>query len=173
MVHIAIPEPTSPQHVPDSTAYNLQARFHQYLHALHSAGATPIPIPLHESPQRVAKILSTCHGILLPGSPADIDPQKYAEPEDCFPLRCARSPPRRRRRAPTPGRLQPPQAHSRHLPRHPSPQRLVRRRPLSRSPHASRCHRQSRPRPHHPRSPRRRDHPQHPPRRSRPKSLSS
>jgi len=81
MVHIAIPEPTSPQHVQDSTAYNLRA-LPQYLHALHSAGATPIPIPLHESPQRVAKILSTCHGILLPGSPADIDPQKYAAPRN-------------------------------------------------------------------------------------------
>lgn len=77
-IHIAIPEPTSPQHVPDSAAYNLRS-LPQYLHALHSAGATPIPIPLHETPQRVAKILSTCHGILLPGSPADIDPQKYGE----------------------------------------------------------------------------------------------
>jgi putative glutamine amidotransferase len=77
-VHIAIPEPTSPRSVPDSAAYNLRS-LPQYLHALYSAGATPIPIPLHESPQRVAKILSTCHGILLPGSPADIDPQKYGE----------------------------------------------------------------------------------------------
>ena len=93
MVHIAIPEPTSPQHVQDSAAYNLRS-LPQYLHALYSAGATPIPIPLHESPQRVAKILSTCHGILLPGSPADIDPQKYAEPRnphsaDPDPLRAA------------------------------------------------------------------------------------
>jgi putative glutamine amidotransferase len=77
-VHIAIPEPTSPQYVSDSAAYNLRS-LPQYLHALISAGATPIPIPLHESPQRVAKILSTCQGILLPGSPADIDPQKYGE----------------------------------------------------------------------------------------------
>jgi putative glutamine amidotransferase len=75
-VHIAIPEPTSLRYVSDSAAYNLRS-LPQYLHALYSAGATPIPIPLHESPQRVAKILSTCHGILLPGSPADIDPQKY------------------------------------------------------------------------------------------------
>jgi putative glutamine amidotransferase len=77
-VHIAIPEPTSPQFVEDAVSYN-QRSLPQYLHALYSAGATPIPIPLHESPQRVAKILSTCHGILLPGSPADIDPQKYGE----------------------------------------------------------------------------------------------
>ena len=77
-VHIAIPEPTSPRFVPDASAYNLRS-LPQYLHALYSAGATPIPIPLHESPQRIAKILATCHGILLPGSPADIDPQKYGE----------------------------------------------------------------------------------------------
>jgi putative glutamine amidotransferase len=73
MVHIAIPEPTS-----FDTVYN-QRSLPQYLHSLYSAGATPIPIPLHESPQRVAKILSTCRGVLLPGSPADIDPQTYGE----------------------------------------------------------------------------------------------
>lgn len=77
-IHIAIPEPTSPLFVPDSSAYNLRS-LPQYLHALHAAGATPIPIPLHETPQRVAKILSTCHAVLLPGSPADIDPQTYGE----------------------------------------------------------------------------------------------
>jgi putative glutamine amidotransferase len=77
-IHIAIPEPTSPLFVPDSAAYN-QRSLPQYLHALHAAGATPIPVPLHESPQRVAKILSTCQGVLLPGSPADIDPQTYGE----------------------------------------------------------------------------------------------
>lgn len=70
-VHIAIPEPTS-----FDTAYNQRA-LPQYLHALYSAGATPIPIPLHESPERVARILSSVQGILLPGSPADIDPEKY------------------------------------------------------------------------------------------------
>jgi putative glutamine amidotransferase len=78
MVHIAIPEPTSPQFVPDSIEYN-QRSLPQYLHALISAGATPIPIPLHESPERIARILSTCQGILLPGSPADIDPQTYGQ----------------------------------------------------------------------------------------------
>lgn len=70
-VHIAIPEPTS-----FDTAYNQRA-LPQYLHALHAAGATPILIPLHESRERVARILATVQGILLPGSPADIDPEKY------------------------------------------------------------------------------------------------
>ncbi|HTJ29119.1 MAG TPA: gamma-glutamyl-gamma-aminobutyrate hydrolase family protein [Acidobacteriaceae bacterium] len=77
-VHIAIPEPSSHPAVADSAAYNLRS-LPQYLHALHAAGATPIVVPLHESPQRVAKILNTVSGILLPGSPADIDPQKYGE----------------------------------------------------------------------------------------------
>jgi putative glutamine amidotransferase len=76
-IRIAIPEPASPQYTEDALAYNARS-LPQYLHALHSAGATPILIPLHETPQRVAKVLSTVHGILLPGSGADIEPQKYA-----------------------------------------------------------------------------------------------
>ena len=77
-IRIAIPEPASPQYTEDALAYNARS-LPQYLHALHSAGATPILIPLHETPQRVAKVLSTVHGILLPGSGADIEPQKYAQ----------------------------------------------------------------------------------------------
>jgi putative glutamine amidotransferase len=77
-IRIAIPEPTSPQFVKDSIAYN-QRSLPQYLHALYSVGATPIVIPLHETPARVAKILTTTVGIVLPGSGADLDPQKYGE----------------------------------------------------------------------------------------------
>ena len=75
-IRIAIPEPTS-----FDTAYNQRA-LPQYLAALHSAGLTPIPVPLHESPQRIAKILSTTVGVLLPGSGADVDSQKYGEARD-------------------------------------------------------------------------------------------
>jgi len=77
-VHIAIPEPASPEAVHDAAAYNLRA-LPQYLHALISAGATPIPVPLHESRDRVRKILATIDGILLPGSPADIDAARYGQ----------------------------------------------------------------------------------------------
>ena len=77
-IRIAIPEPASPQFVEDAIAYN-QRSLPQYLHALHSAGATPILVPLHETQDRVAKILATCQGILLPGSGADVDPQKYGQ----------------------------------------------------------------------------------------------
>lgn len=72
-IHIAIPEPTS-----SNTAYN-QRTLPAYLAALHSAGATPIVIPLHERQDRVARLLSTVQGILLPGSRFDVDPQRYGE----------------------------------------------------------------------------------------------
>lgn len=72
-VQIAIPEPTS-----FDTAYN-QRSLPQYLAALHSAGATSIVVPLHERQDRVAKLLAHVQGILLPGSPADVDPQRYNE----------------------------------------------------------------------------------------------
>jgi putative glutamine amidotransferase len=72
-VHIAIPEPTS-----SDAAYN-QRSLPQYLAALHSAGATPIIVPLHERQDRVAKLLAGVQGILLPGSGYDVDPQRYGE----------------------------------------------------------------------------------------------
>jgi putative glutamine amidotransferase len=72
-VHIAIPEPTS-----TDSAYN-QRSLPFYLSALHSAGATPIVVPLHERPDRVARLLSGVQGILLPGSPHDVDPQRFGE----------------------------------------------------------------------------------------------
>lgn len=70
---IAIPEPTS-----FDTAYN-QRTFPYYLAALQSSGAIAVPIPLHESQASVARLLSRCNGVLLPGSKADIDPQAYGE----------------------------------------------------------------------------------------------
>jgi putative glutamine amidotransferase len=72
-VSIAIPEPTS-----TDSAYN-QRSLPQYIAALHSAGATPIVIPLHERKDRVAKVLAGVQGILLPGSGFDVDPQRYGE----------------------------------------------------------------------------------------------
>ena len=72
-VHIAIPEPTS-----SDPAYN-QRSLPAYLAALHSAGATPIIVPLHERQDRVARLLAGVQGILLPGSRYDVDPQRYGE----------------------------------------------------------------------------------------------
>jgi putative glutamine amidotransferase len=71
-VRIAIPEPSI------DTEYN-QRSLPPYLAALHSAGAIAVLIPLHERPDRVAKLLSTTQGALLPGSHFDADPQRYGE----------------------------------------------------------------------------------------------
>lgn len=72
-VRIAIPEPTS-----TDTEYN-QRSLPSYLAALQSAGATPILVPLHERQDRIARLLATTCGILLPGSRYDIDPQRFNE----------------------------------------------------------------------------------------------
>jgi len=72
-VRIAIPEPTS-----SSREYNERA-LPQYVDALKAAGAEPLVVRLHESQERVAKLLASAEGILLPGSPHDVDPQRYGE----------------------------------------------------------------------------------------------
>jgi putative glutamine amidotransferase len=72
-VYIAIPEPTS-----CDSEYNLRS-LHLYLSALHSSGAVPVVVPLHERQDRVAKLLTQVQGVLLPGSRFDLDPQRYGE----------------------------------------------------------------------------------------------
>ena len=72
-VRIALPEPTS-----SDTAYNSRS-LPQYVAALQTAGAVASVIPLNERPDRVAKLLASVHGVLLPGSRFDIDPQIYGE----------------------------------------------------------------------------------------------
>lgn len=71
-VRVAIPEPSI------DIEYN-QRSLPPYIASLHSAGAVTILVPLHERPDRVAKLLSTTHGVLLPGSRFDTDPQRYGE----------------------------------------------------------------------------------------------
>ena len=70
---IALPEPTS-----TDMAYNQRA-WPQYAHALQCCGAVAVPVPLWESQAVIARIASTCCGIFLPGSPADLNPQKYGQ----------------------------------------------------------------------------------------------
>lgn len=80
-VRIAIPEPTS-----SDTEYNQRA-LPPYIAALHAAGATPLLVPLHERPDRVARLLAGVQGVLLPGSGYDVDPQRFGEPRipECGP----------------------------------------------------------------------------------------
>src|ERR1700761_4998908 len=70
---IAIPEPTS-----TDPEYNQRA-FPQYLRAIESAGGIAVPIPLLVEPVVQTRLLASCSAILLPGSPADMDPSLYGE----------------------------------------------------------------------------------------------
>jgi putative glutamine amidotransferase len=70
---IAIPEPTS-----TDEAYNRRS-FPQYVRAVEAAGGVAVPIPLQESPAQQAGLLASCSAILLPGSPADLDPARYGQ----------------------------------------------------------------------------------------------
>ncbi|MGO9325610.1 MAG: gamma-glutamyl-gamma-aminobutyrate hydrolase family protein [Terracidiphilus sp.] len=70
---IAIPEPTS-----DDPEYNQRA-LPQYVAAITAAGAEPVVISLKETRDRVAKLLASVQGILLPGSGHDVDPALYGE----------------------------------------------------------------------------------------------
>src|ERR1700722_9651780 len=70
---IAIPEPTS-----TDVAYN-QRSLPQYSRAVEAAGGIAVPIPLHASAAAQAGLLTSCAAILLPGSPADVDPARYGQ----------------------------------------------------------------------------------------------
>ena len=73
---IAIPVPHSQQQ-----EYNQRA-LPPYLHAIEMAGGEAVPIPLDLTNEEIARRIADCHGVLLPGSPADVDPQKFAAPRD-------------------------------------------------------------------------------------------
>jgi putative glutamine amidotransferase len=73
---IAIPVPTS-----TNLDYNAKS-WPQYAEAVTRAGGTPVKIPLDLTPRQIADLINTCHGVLLPGSPADVNPHKFGqEPE--------------------------------------------------------------------------------------------
>src|SRR5438105_4692493 len=71
---IAIPVPHSfkPEYV--------QRSLPEYEGAIKQAGGEPVRIPLDYTPDKVARLLRECDAVLLPGSPADVDPQKYEQP---------------------------------------------------------------------------------------------
>jgi putative glutamine amidotransferase len=68
---IAIPEPTS-----NNSEYNRRA-LPQYLKAIEGEGGEPVVIPSSATPHEVARLVTGCDAVLLPGSPADVDPQKF------------------------------------------------------------------------------------------------
>lgn len=68
---IAIPVPHSTR--PLYTRLSLP----QYENAVRQAGGEPVIINVHSSPSEIAQAVKRCDGVLLPGSPADVDPEKY------------------------------------------------------------------------------------------------
>ncbi|HEV2646890.1 MAG TPA: gamma-glutamyl-gamma-aminobutyrate hydrolase family protein [Acidobacteriaceae bacterium] len=70
---IAIPVPHS-----TDLEYSRQS-WPEYAAAIERSGGDPIQVFLNQLPAETAKLLSTCQGILLPGSGADVNPQKYGQ----------------------------------------------------------------------------------------------
>jgi putative glutamine amidotransferase len=68
---IAIPVPHSQK--PDYCQRSLP----QYVQAIQKSGGEPVVIQLNDSPTEIAKAITQCQGVLLPGSAADVDPEKY------------------------------------------------------------------------------------------------
>ena len=69
---IAIPLPNS-----TDTGYVMRA-LPLYEHAVREAGGEPVIIDVNAAPAAIAQQVKTCDGVLLPGSPADVDPEKYS-----------------------------------------------------------------------------------------------
>jgi putative glutamine amidotransferase len=73
---IAIPVPTSADE-----SYN-QRSWPAYAAAVERAGGEPVRLALGSSDRAVREITRGCSGVLLPGSPADVDPARFgAEPD--------------------------------------------------------------------------------------------
>lgn len=83
---IAIPEPTS-----SDAAYNERC-WRQYAHAVEQSGGIAVKVPLSIPQAEVAGIVATCEGVLLPGSGADVNPEKYGRERvpECGPADPAR-----------------------------------------------------------------------------------
>ena len=68
---IAIPVPTS-----KDLPYN-QRSWPAYATAVTRSGGEPVAIDLSASPAQITALAASCDGVLLPGSPADVDPPLY------------------------------------------------------------------------------------------------
>lgn len=74
---IAIPVPHSGGGRGEDRDYGKRA-LPLYEKAVRGAGGEPVAIELDQTPVQVMKQIESCDGVLLPGSPADVDPEKYA-----------------------------------------------------------------------------------------------
>ena len=63
--------------VPHSESEYANRSLPPYLRAIETAGGEPVPIALGLTNSEIARLATCCDAILLPGSRADIDPEKY------------------------------------------------------------------------------------------------
>src|ERR1017187_319394 len=83
---IAIPIPTSKDFEYNHRSWKL------YADAVERSGGEAVEVPLGEPPATTATLIADGQGILLPGSGADVNPQKYGQDpiEECAPADLAR-----------------------------------------------------------------------------------
>lgn len=83
---IAIPVPTS-----TDFEYNRRS-WSMYAVAVERSGGEAVEVPLNQPPATTARLIADCQGVLLPGSGADVTPQKYGQNpiEECAPADLAR-----------------------------------------------------------------------------------
>lgn len=64
--------------VPNSVDADYVARvLPRYARAVEESGGEPVIIDIKGTPTQIAQAVKRCDGVLLPGSPADVDPEKY------------------------------------------------------------------------------------------------
>lgn len=68
---IAIPMPTAMDETYNARSWPMFAR------AVESSGGEPVAVRLDATPEEIARLAGTCAAVLLPGSPADVNPEKY------------------------------------------------------------------------------------------------
>lgn len=68
--------------VPHSESEYAQRALPPYLKAIEAAGGEPVVIQLNLPNQEIARLVTQCDGVLLPGSRADVDPEKYNAARD-------------------------------------------------------------------------------------------
>lgn len=79
--------------MPHSTDLDYSERsWPQYASAVERAGGEAVKVPLDLPQAAVADLIQTCQGVLLPGSGADVNPQKYGQEAipECAPADPAR-----------------------------------------------------------------------------------
>jgi putative glutamine amidotransferase len=83
---IAIPVPTT-----GDLDYNRRS-WAAYAEAVRLAGGEPVEVPLSMAYSDLTELAAGCQGILLPGSPADVNPDRYGQERiaECAPADAAR-----------------------------------------------------------------------------------